>query len=375
MRVLHVYKSYYHKDHGGIPQAIRHIINGCTKHGIKSEVFTLSRSASKDPIIFEGHTITEAQTTLEISSTPFSIEAFIKFRKLTPKFDLIHYHYPYPFGDLLHLYGAQSIPSIVTYHSDIIRQRFLKHPYYPLQTIFLNSVDRIVCTSKRYAETSNVLKKYHAKTEIISLGIDENNYPTPSHDTLSKWAKKINSPFILFLGALRDYKGIDTLIRSAKGFGGQIVIAGKDQNYKMHNDLLKKNNVNNVFLTGNVDEEDKSALLKLCNALVLPSHYRTEAFGIVLLEASLMAKPLICTELGTGTTHVNINNVTGLIVQPKNVDELRDAMNFLINNPEIAQNMGVAASNRFKQNFTAELMCERYATIYRDILIKNRTYS
>ena len=143
----------------------------------------------------------------------------------------------------------------------------------------------------------------------------------------------------------------------------------------MHNDLLKKNNVNNVFLTGNVDEEDKSALLKLCNALVLPSHYRNEAFGIVLLEASLMAKPLICTELGTGTTHVNINNVTGLIVQPKNVDELRDAMNFLINNPEIAQNMGVAASNRFKQNFTAELMCERYATIYRDILIKNRTYS
>ena len=371
MRVLHVYKSFYHEDHGGIPQAIRHLANGCRKYGIKSEVFTLSRTASKDPISFEGCTVTEAQTTFEISSTPFSIQAFLKFRKLAPKFDLIHYHYPYPFGDLLYLFGAQSIPSIVTYHSDIVRQRVLKHPYYPLQTFFLNSVDRIVCTSKRYAETSSVLKKYNAKTEIVSLGIDKNKYSPPSPDTASKWAKKINSPFILFLGALRDYKGIDTLIRSAKGFNGKIVIVGKNEDFKKNN----INNINNILFTGNVDEDDKSALLQLCNALVLPSHYRSEAFGLVLLEAALMAKPLICTELGTGTSHVNIHNVTGLVVQPKNVDELRDAMNFLINNPEIAQNMGVAASNRFKKYFTAELMCENYARIYNDILINNRSSS
>jgi len=226
MRVLHVYKSYYPEDYGGIPQAIRQLINGSANYGIDAEVFTLSINATENPISFEGHCITQAKTSIEAASTPVSINAFSKFRDIAPKFDLIHYHYPYPFGDVLGLFGGRSVPSVVTYHSDIVRQKILKYAYYPLQNAFLYSVDRIVCTSENYMKTSPVLRQFIHKTEVVPLGLDKLSFPEASPVVMSKWTNHIREPFILFLGALRNYKGIDTLIAAAEGFNFKLVIAG-----------------------------------------------------------------------------------------------------------------------------------------------------
>lgn len=368
MRILHVYKSYYPEVYGGVPQAIRHLVHGCAEHGIESEVFTLSANAADDPITFEGHRVTQAKTSVEVASTPLSIEAFSKFRKIAPQFDVIHYHYPYPFGDLLYLHGGRSIPSIVTYHCDIVRQRFLKHVYYPLQTVFLKSVDRIICTSTNYMDTSPVLQQFLYKTEAISLGLNKEAFPMASPEAIKRWTDHTAEPFILFLGVVRNYKGIETLIEAAKGFQFKLLIAGSGKNLDQLKETARNAKLNNIDFVGSVNEDDKAALLELCTALVLPSHFRSEGFGLVQLEAAMKKKPLICTDLGTGTSYVNEHKNTGLVVLPKDVDALRDAMNFMMYHPKISKNMGIAAETRFKELFTAKLMCENYARIYKDVV-------
>ena len=111
MRILHVYKSYYPEDYGGVPQAIRHLVTGCAaEYGINAEVFTFSPNAGDHPTEFEGQRVTQAKTVLEVASTPLSIDAFSKFRNIASKCDLVHYHYPYPFADLLHLFCGRHIP-------------------------------------------------------------------------------------------------------------------------------------------------------------------------------------------------------------------------------------------------------------------------
>ena len=374
IRVLHVYKSYYPEDYGGVSQAIRHLVNGCAEHGIDSEVFTLSAAAAHEPLMFEGHRVHQAKTIIEAASTPLSIEALLKFRKIASQFDVIHYHYPYPFGDLLHLYGGRSIPSIVTYHSDIVRQRLLKHAYYPLQTIFLKSVDRIVCTSTIYMDTSPVLQQFLHKTEAVSLGLNENAFPKASQEALTRWSNNIAEPFILFLGALRNYKGIETLIEAARGFQFKLVIAGSGKNLDQLRETARNAKLNNIDFVGRINEDDKAALLELCTALVLPSHFRSEAFGLVQLEAAMKKKPLICTELGTGTSYVNEHENTGLVVPPMDVNALLNAMNFMMFHPEIAKNMGIEAEARFKELFTAKLMCENYARIYKEVAARSSSY-
>ena len=368
MRILHVYKSYYPEDYGGVPQAIRHLVTGCAEYGINAEVFTFSPKAGDHPTEFEGQRVTQAKTVLEVASTPLSIDAFSKFRNIASKCDLVHYHYPYPFADLLHLFCGRHIPSIVTYHSDIVRQRFLKYPYYPIQTAFLHSVDRIVCTSTNYMNTSPVLRQFAHKTEAISLGLEKSYFPKASAEVLSKWRSHIRAPFILFLGAIRQYKGIDTLIAAAKGFNFKLIIAGDGANLDNHKQTVSQEGLTNIDFIGRINEHDKAALLELCTALVLPSHYRSEAFGLVQLEASMNQKPLICTELGTGTSYVNKHEITGIVVPPKDADALQNAMNFMMYNPDIAKKMGIAAEGRFRKLFTSKKMCQNYSRIYNEVV-------
>ena len=185
---------------------------------------------------------------------------------------------------------------------------------------------------------------------------------------LQKWKKAFPKPFILFLGALRNYKGVSTLIQAAKGFNGDVVIAGAGSSLHYYKKKVKAAKLENVYFTGFVDDVDKAALLQLCTALVLPSHFRSEAFGLVQLEAALKAKPVICTELGTGTTFVNEHENTGLVVPPKDADALRNAMAFLMQHPIIAGQMGMAARSRFQELFTAARMCKEYARIYYEVV-------
>lgn len=123
-----------------------------------------------------------------------------------------------------------------------------------------------------------------------------------------------------------------------------------------------------MHFLGYQGDEDKVALLELSYAIVFPSHLRSEAFGISLLEGAMYGKPMISSEIGTGTSYINIHNETGLVVPPSQPEALREAMRTLWENPTRAQEMGIKAEARYKQLFTAEEMGRKWVELYEGLL-------
>jgi len=122
-----------------------------------------------------------------------------------------------------------------------------------------------------------------------------------------------------------------------------------------------------VMFVGKLDEADKVALLELCYAVAFPSHLRSEAFGISLLEGAMFGKPMISSEIGTGTTYINVHGETGLVVPPSDPQALRAAMTALWNDPSMAAEMGRRAEARYWKLFTSEQMADDYTQLYREL--------
>jgi rhamnosyl/mannosyltransferase len=367
MRVLHFYKTTTLSSVGGIEQAIHQIARGTSQLGIQAEVLSLTPDRMQRTVQVENYSVHLAKLDFQIASTGFSASAIKWFSELIKEVDIVHYHYPWPFMDLVHLATRVKKTTVLTYHSDIIRQKLLLQFYRSVQKIFLSQVDRIVTTSPNYLTSSKILKKYSNKTSVIPIGLDKSSYPKPTDKCLIDWRQKLGDKFFLFVGALRYYKGLHILIEAAQGLDYPIVIVGSGPIEKELKKQAIKLGLSNIHFLGQLTEVDKVALLMLCYAVVFPSHLRSEAFGISLLEGAMYGKPMISSEIGTGTTFININGETGLTVPPGNPSALREAMSFLWNNQTMALVMGTHSETRYWQYFTSELMSLKYATLYREL--------
>lgn len=368
MRVLHFYKTYHSESYGGIEQTIYQLCQCSPANGVESEVLTLSEVPDPAELMYDGHKVHRVKLDLHIASTGFSFSALKRFAQLVADVDIVHYHFPWPFMDLAHFVTRMNKPSVVTYHSDIVRYKVLLQLYRPLMHRFLNSVDAIVATSQNYLQTSSVLAGYRDKTQVIPIGLDKNKYPSPSAARMADWQKRIGTRFFLFVGAIRYYKGLHILLDAARGTDYPIVIVGAGPIEQELRDRAREHGLRNVIFLGIVDDEDKVALLQLCYAIVFPSHLRSEAFGISLLEGAMYGKPMISSEIGTGTSFINNHDETGLVVPPSDPDAFRAAMRQLWDCPEWAEAMGTRAQARYQKLFTAKVMGESYAKLYRDVL-------
>ena len=367
MRVLHFYKTYYPDSWGGVEQVIRQMCVGTTRLGVKNDVLTLTRNGGPAQMEIEGHTVHRVPLNFEIASNGMSFAAIRRLKELAREADVIHYHFPWPFMDLAHFMARIDKPSVVTYHSDIVRQKTLLRVYAPLKQRFLKSVDAIVATSPNYLASSPVLGRYRDKTRTITYGLDQSIYPKPSSAVLDKWRARCGERFFLFVGMLRYYKGLHILLDALAGTDYPVVIVGAgplEQELKAHAERL---GLTHVMFVGALEEEDKVALLELCYAMAFPSHLRSEAFGISLLEAAMYGKPMISSEIGTGTTYINVDRETGLVVPPSDPQAFGAAMRTLWEQPELAAAMGRRAAERYQELFTAERMARSYVELYREL--------
>jgi glycosyltransferase involved in cell wall biosynthesis len=370
MRVLHFYKTYYPDSVGGIEQVIRQMCVGTGRLGMQNTVLSLSRDKHLAPIAFEGHTVHRVPLDFEFASNACSVASLGALARLAREADVVHYHFPWPFMDLAHFIARVKKPTVVTYHSDIVRQKNMLRLYRPLKQRFLRSVDAIVATSPNYMASSPVLARYRDKTRIITYGLDQATYPQPDPALLAHWRQRIGPKFFLFVGVLRYYKGLHVLLEAVAGTGYPVVIVGAGPEEAALKAQAARLGLANVVFVGAVGEDDKVALLTLCYALAFPSHLRSEAFGISLLEGAMYGKPMISCEIGSGTTYINIDGETGLVTPPADPPALRAALRTLWDNPEMARAMGARAAARFQEVFTAEKMAASYAELYREVVAR-----
>ena len=367
LRVLHVYRTYFPDTQGGLEEVIRQICRNTKEQGIASRVFMLSDNPVPAVIEREEAQVHRFHRTFEVASCGVSIGSLSGFKRLVEWADVVHYHFPWPFADLLHLLGRVSKPSLLTCHSDVVRQKTLLRFYRPLMRAFLNKVDVIVPTSENYFASSNELGRYSEKIDVIPIGLDEETYPSVSNEELSAVRERVGEGFFLFVGVLRYYKGLHILIDALQNTSLQCVITGAGPIETELKEQATKLGLKNVKFLGYVSDSEKVALYQLCRAVVFPSHLRSEAFGVTLIEGAMFGKPLISCEIGTGTTYVNADGETGIVVPPANAKALREAMLQLDEDETLAESLGKAARSRYERLFTGRLMGERYAHLYKKL--------
>jgi len=371
MKVLHVYRTYYPDPPGGLQEAVRQICLGTQRLGVENTVFALSPHPHPACIERPEATVVRCRSWAAPASCDLGgLSALATFRKLVNDCDLVHYLFPWPFADLLRE-AAPRKPSVLTYISDIVRQRWLGRLYEPLLWRTMRSMDAIVSNVPAYAAHSPVLSRpeLQQRLRFIPLGIEETACASaPDPHILERLGLREGEPFVLFIGVLRYYKGLHTLLQACAQTLGRVVIAGSGPEQAALLAQAKALGLHNTVFAGQVSESEKVALLRACRALVLPSHLRSEAFGMVLVEASLYGKPMISCEIGTGTSYVNRHGETGLVVAPEAPAALAQAMNLLLADKTLADSFGNAARQRYELYFSGIALGKAYTALYREVL-------
>jgi len=373
MRVLHVYRTYFPDPPGGLQEAIRQIALSTKSRGVDNHIFCLSPSPEPPEIVRDEGLVIRAKSWTAPASCDLGLrQALRSFARQAEWADIIHYHFPWPYADFLRFTVQAEKPTVMTYHSDVVGKGVLGTLYNGLMRKMLGSMNAVVATSPAYIESSPALKPSvtSQRLRVIPLGIGEETYKdyiqqAKAVSLTDRFALQDNN-FFLFIGVLRPYKGLDYLIEASRKAKLPVAIAG-DGFLKDHISRQAANN-SNIHLLGQVSDGEKMALIQACRALVLPSHLRSEAFGMVLVEAAMCGKPLISCEIGTGTSFVNAHEKTGIVVPPRSPDHLADAMNAIAEDDAFAETMGKGARDRYTKLFSGEALGKAYLELYNEII-------
>ena len=370
INVLHVYKTCIPYTQGGIEEVIQQLCLATTKLGVNNKVVCISNKCKKKEIIVTPNAMIYCYPmSFEIASCGISFSLWKEFKHLSEWADVIHYQFPWPFGDIIALTrGSTTKPYIVSYQSDIVRQNLLNKLYKPIMNKFLAKAASVVATSQNYMASSLVLSNLKQIPVLIPNGIDKELNPASYAKEKKEYENIYGRNFFLFLGVFRYYKGLNYLLKSAQQTGLDVVIGGDGPEAQKLYQYVQEHDLTNVHFLGYVTEQQKHALIDLSTALILPSSERSEAYGMVLLEAARQGTPMISTELDSGTSYINAHNETGLVIPAKSSVQLAAAMKEMTENVDMVKLMSISAKKRFENNFTGEIMGKRYAELYHSIL-------
>lgn len=367
MRVVHVYKDYP-PVLGGIEGHLRLLAEGQARRGL--EVTVLVTSPGRRTTVSEegGARVIRAGRWGSLSSAPLSPALFSHLRRLEP--DVVHLQFPYPPGELAQLASRRGRALVISYQSDIVRQRLLGLLYSPLMHRVLARADRILASSAAYLESSPVLRRWAAKTTVVPLGVDLERFASPDPERVAEIRRRRGGPLLLFVGRLRYYKGVEDLIATMGNLlEATLLIAGRGPMEDPWRRLARASEAaERIVFLGDVADADLPAYYAAADVFVLPSCRRSEAFGLAQAEAMAAGTPVVSTELGTGTSFVNRDGETGLVVPARDREALAAAIGRLLEEPELRRTMGEAARRRARQDFDAERMVERVIGVYEELL-------
>ncbi len=367
MHILHIYKDYF-PVLGGIENHIKSLAEGLVARGHRVTVLVTS-TTRRDEIVEMGRlTIIKAARLLHLASTPLSLRVFWHAHHLHDV-DIAHLQFPYPPGDLVYLALPHRPPLVISYQSDIVRQRLLLHFYSPLLRRTLKQAARIVTSNPAYISSSPWLRPYAERCVVVPLSVDAARFAAPDANAVAALRSRYGGPLILFVGRLRYYKGIHFLIQAMTELraDARLLVVGSGPEAQSLRARVEAAGLSpRVHFLGDVSDADLPAVYGAADVFVLPSHLRAEAFGIVQLEAQAAGLPVICTELGTGTSYINQHGRTGFVVAPADPAALARALDVLLANPSLARQMGDAGRARALTEFSPERMVERIEQVYRD---------
>lgn len=370
MRVLQFGKFY--PFIGGVNKVLFDLSKGLNANGIKCDVLCASVNKKDYKLKLNDADVFVASSWLMLSSTLISPSMIRKLKEIACQYDIIHIHHPDPMAALALFFSNTQAKIILHWHSDIVRQKVLLRFYSPLQDWLLKRSDLIFVTTPNYASHSKYLKKYISKIRVVPIGIDPDELKTTEALSLDLKQKYKNKKIIFSLGRFCYYKGFEYLIESAKYLDDNyIIIIGGDGylRHKYEKIIARYRLQSKVILPGKLSEYEKANYLIACDVFCLSSIEKSEAFGIVQIEAMCKGRPVVATMIeGSGVDWVNQDGVSGLNVIPRNPNELAKAFELIINDEMLHKKLSNGAKERFTNEFTLEKMTNKCIDFYMSVL-------
>jgi rhamnosyl/mannosyltransferase len=367
-KITHIFKTYFPETSGGVEEAIRQYSTIARQNGFDVDIISVA------PITYtlssaDGSVVKFFKKNLDLVSNPFSFSLALSFNRIIKNTDILHFHFPWPTAELLVLSHYIRKPCLVTFHCDIHKIKSLKKMYLPFIRQYLRKMDKICISSRRLLLSTPYLEQFSEKIEEIPYFLNENrfsNLPGPDSEIIDFVQKK--KRFVLFVGVLRWYKGLDILLDASGQIDAEIVIVGKGDMYDKLASRIHEEKLRNVHLIGFQSDNNLKYLIESSKMIVLPSTNPAEAFGQILLEGLYFSKPLISTEIGTATSVVNKHNHTGFVVQPGCSVSLARAANTIIKNDALYEQLSKNALHHYLTNFKTSVQGEKYIRIYNALL-------
>lgn len=369
MHILHIYKDYY-PVLGGIENYLRVLAEGLAARGHQVTVLVSNTGRRGETLCRPGLTVHKTGRLLHLASTPLSPALLWRAARMQGV-DLVHLQFPYPPADLAALAVPGRPPLLLTYHSDIVRQQGLLRLYGPLLRHTLGRAARIIATSPQYIASSPFLRRHADRCVVIPLSVDLDRFAHPDAARVAHLRAAYPGPLLLFVGRLRYYKGLHYLLQALPLLrsAARLLLVGQGPEAPHLHKLAAQLGIRDrVVFLGDVGDAALPALYHAADVFVLPSHLRSEAFGIVQVEAQAAGLPIVCCELGTGTSYVTQHGRTGLVVPPADPPALARAIDLLLANPELARRMAMAGRARAEAEFSQQRMIERTEQLYREVL-------
>lgn len=361
-KLLEVNKAYF-PHIGGIETLVRQYSEELGQQGV--DVKTLVCRSDRGRTITEnvnGVKVVRAGSFGTYLSCPLSLSFILKFRKMTKTADAVHIHVPFPLADLALLLSGYKGRVAVSWHSDIVKQKKLMKLYKPLLTYLLNRADVIFTATEGHISGSDFLPQYREKCRILPYGITPEEYLTiERRPILTEKLTDKNNVKIFFTGRLVYYKGVDVLLKAfAKVKNCELFIAGTGELENKLKGYAKTHGLENtVHFLGFLPDNELRQAYADCDIFVLPSVVKSEAFGIVQLEAMIYGKPVINTKLSSGVPHVSIHGETGITVPPSDPVILAKAINRLAADKTLRERLGKNAALRVQNNFNEKDVIRR----------------
>jgi glycosyltransferase involved in cell wall biosynthesis len=372
MRILHIGK-YFPPVTGGMERFLADLVAAQQAEGHEVEVLVHQHERSANEA--DPPWLMRCPVWLRLFFAPISPRFPFWLHRALRRFDpdVIHIHMPNvsPFWLLL-LASARKRTWVIHWHSDVEPSRFklalrLGYPHYSIfERALLEGADSILVTSRQYLDASKALQPWLHKCHVVPLGVDPARLPDVSEPAMQGlWQGK--GLRILAVGRLSYYKGFGTLVQAVIGQRGrELVIIGEgEERAAIERLLARAGNPANIRLAGELDDDAVLRYMASCDVFCLPSRERTEAFGIVLLEAMRYAKPILASDLaGSGVTWVARNGQNAVLVRTDDVLAWRAALDDIHEHPSQRRLMGLLGRQRYEREFDIARVSERITKLY-----------
>ena len=366
MKVLQLGKFY--PIRGGVEKVMWDLTSGLSARGIDCDM--LCAELEKDEIIHlnEHGRVICRKAWMKKAATMIAPKMITWLRKHQGEYDIIHVHHPDPMACLALRLSGYKGRVILHWHSDILKQKTLLKFYAPLQRWLIRRADTIIGTTPVYLKESPYLQDAQDKTVAVPIGIKPVTF---DEELVRQWKQRYaGKKLVVSIGRLVPYKGYTYLIQAGQHLGDdyQVLVVGDGPLMdNLLGEVQEYGVQDRIHFLGYVEDDEMHALLAACNLFVMSSVMKTEAFGIVQIEAMSLGKPVIATKIPeSGVSWVNADGVSGLNVPIRNPQALAEAILSICTDEKLHGQFSEGAKDRFHENFTLEGMIDRTIKIYTD---------